>query len=111
MDGPTRAAKPTPTAPPVEVIRRSPLTRSPIRHRASQLARVAQDRAIPPVECLVERWGVGTASLARPFSRDANQLALPVFGLRVLSHFSRQLLGKKRQQLLRIVDRRTGPTL
>jgi hypothetical protein len=29
-----------------------------------------------------------TASLARPFSGAANQLALPVFGLRVLSHFS-----------------------
>ena len=52
-----------------------------------------------------------TASLARPFLGAANQPALPVFGLRVLSHFSRQVFGKKRQQLLRIVDRRTGPTL
>ena len=60
MDGPTRAAKPTPTAPPEVEIRRFPLTRSPIRHCASQLARVAQDRAIPPVECLVEHWIVGS---------------------------------------------------
>jgi len=45
------------------------------------------------------------------YARDSNPPALPVFRLRALSPFSCQVLGKKRQQELRIVDRRTGPAL